>query len=89
MKVHWQDRQTGDLIFIDVEEPWGVVDHVGIVYRPDPYREGEVIHATNSTRRPDNAFSNIESGRSVVHEHFTWRRYWRTYFVDLGRLPGR
>jgi cell wall-associated NlpC family hydrolase len=80
---HWNDRQTGDMIFIDYDEN-GVVDHVGIIYR-EPGHD-EVIHATNATDADPAFDSNISSGRSVVHENFTYRYYWVDKFVGLGRL---
>ena len=76
------------MIFIDYDQN-RVVDHVGIIYREGGH--DEVIHATGSSRQPDNTFPNINSGRSVVHERITWRSYWSdsSKFVGLGRISGR
>ncbi len=82
---HWEDRQTGDMIFIDYNED-GTVDHVGIIYR-EPGHD-EVIHATGSDHA-QHSYTNIWSGRSVVHEDFNYRNYWVDKFVGLGRLQGR
>ncbi len=83
----WEDRQTGDMIFIDYDED-GVVDHVGIIYREEGH--DEVIHATRSGYA-QNIYTNIRLGRSVVHEDFLYRGYWydENRFVGLGRLQVR
>ena len=74
------------MIFIDYDQN-RVVDHVGIIYRENGH--DEVIHATGSSFA-EHSFSNVWSGRSVVHEHINFRSYWRdtAKFVGLGRLQG-
>jgi cell wall-associated NlpC family hydrolase len=81
---HWNDRQTGDMIFIDYDED-DTVDHVGIIYK-EPGND-EVIHATGSGYAQQ-IYTNRRSGRSVVHEDFLYRGYWydENKFVGLGRL---
>lgn len=83
------DRQDGDLIFVDVDQN-GFPDHVGIyVNEPDSNHIDEIIHATAADALPQWKYrSKYYRGKRVMREKWGDRNYWELRFFGIGRIGG-